>query len=97
MSDEQPPAIGGFIQFGDGPRIPVTDIKWERKHEPVLDAPCLSLLSGFEISLPLPTETAVRILRTVGLPDVADRVEIAAHPDLAELNVQMDGYYGGAE
>jgi len=23
--------------------------------------------------------------------------EIAAHPDLAELNVQMDGYYDGTE
>lgn len=25
----------------------------------------------------------------------SEALEIAGHPDLAELNVQMDGYYGG--
>lgn len=89
-------AMAKFIQFGDGEPIPVTDISitWEPKREPAADASRLQLLSGFEGMIPLPTETAVKLLRMVGLPSEADRFEIAAHPDLAELNAQMDGYYG---
>lgn len=87
----------GFIQFGDGEPIPVTDIKWEFKREPVLDvpnAPRLPLLQDFSVEIPLPPANAAAICRYVGLPELADRIEIEAHPDLAELNVQMDGYYG---
>lgn len=85
----------GFIQFGGGEPIPCTDIRIEWKREPLPDVPRLPLLSGYEVTLPLPSETAARMLRMVGLPEVADRVEITAHPDLAELNVMMDGFYGG--
>ena len=84
----------GFIQFGDGEPIPVTDIKWELKREPVPDAPRLPRLQEFSVEIPLPPANAAAICRAVGLPEVADRIEIAAHPDLAELNAQMDRYYG---
>lgn len=84
----------GFMQFDDGERIPISDIKWTFEREPAPDVPWLPLLSGYEVTLPLPPETMSRMLRMVGLPEVADRIDVAIHPDLAELNVQMDGYYG---
>lgn len=87
----------GFIQFGDGEPIPVTNVEWTLKREPAPDYLRLPLLSEFEVTLPLPPETAARICRIVGEDGVADRIEIAAHPDLAELDVQMDGYYDGLE
>lgn len=83
----------GFLRFGDGEPVPVTDIKWEPRREPAADLSRFPLLTSFEGVIPLPPENAAAICRAVGLPEVADRIEVAAHPDLAELNVQMDGFY----
>lgn len=85
----------GFIQFGNGEPIPVADvhIKWQRM--PVPDVPRLPLLSEYEVTLPLPFEAASRILRIVGEENMADRIDVAAHPDLAELDLVLDGLYGG--
>lgn len=88
--------MAAYIQFGDGEPIPVTDISisWTPKRETKPDYLKLPLPSEFEGMIPLPPEVAVNLLRAVGLPSEADRFAIAAHPDLAELDVQMDGYYG---
>jgi hypothetical protein len=86
----------GFIQFGDGEPIPVTDISWTLKREAVPDYLRLPLLGEFEASLtaPISSWAASGIMRAVGDESMADRIDFEAHPDLAELNVQMDGYYG---
>lgn len=90
-------AMARFIQFGDGEPIPVTDIQWTFKQEatPYLHLP---LLSSFEASFTSPVSSwaASGIMRAVGEEAMADRIDVEAHPDLAELNVMMDGFYGGA-
>lgn len=88
----------GFIQFGDGEPIPARDIEitWERPVPPELaNIERIPLLQNFSVEIPLPPANAAAICRLVGQPALADRIEIAAHPDLAELDVQMDGYYDG--
>ncbi|ACU71868.1 hypothetical protein Caci_2959 [Catenulispora acidiphila DSM 44928] len=87
--------IDGFIQFGDGKPIPVTDISIEWERDPAPHLPHLPLLSEFEVTLPMSIETGSKILRIVGEESLADRINIAIHPDLAELNLQLDGFYGG--
>lgn len=88
----------GFMQFGDGEPIPVTDIRIEWKHEPEPDAPQLPLLDKFECSLTAPISSwgMSGIMRAVGEESMADRIDFEAHPDLTELNVMLDGFYGGA-
>lgn len=83
----------GFIQFGDGPRIPVTGLKTTFTKDETAPAQRRIELVSFEVDIPLPPENAAAICRAVGAPEAADRIEIAAHPDLAELNAQMDGFY----
>ncbi len=40
-------------------------------------------------------EAAASMQRFVEAYAAAEVREVAEHPDLAELNVQLDGYYGG--
>ena len=90
------PATGGFIQFGDGPRIPVENIRWTDR--PKFASPpegAIVNLRDFSVEIPIPPENAAPLARALGAPEVADRIEIATHPDLAELDAQMDGYYDG--
>jgi len=89
-----------FIQFGDGEPISARNIEitWNQEpHRLPADFERLPLLQDFSVEIPLPPANAAAICRLVGVPELADRIEIAAHPDLAELNVQMDGYYDGTE
>lgn len=86
----------GFMQFGDGEPIPASDIKMAFEHEPAPDSGPLPRLGDFQVTVPMPFEAAPGILRLVGEDSLADGIDIAIHPDLAELNVQMDGYYGDA-
>lgn len=85
----------GFIQFGDSEPIPVTNVQWTFKPEP---SPYLRLplLSSFEVSFtgPISSWGASGIMRAVGEEAMADRIDFEAHPDLAELDVQLDGFYG---
>lgn len=40
------------------------------------------------------TETAIEMRKFCAAMQAGFDAEAAAHPDLAELNVQLDGYYG---
>ena len=40
-------------------------------------------------------EAAAALRRFAGAFAAAEAREVAEHPDLAELNLQLDGYYGG--
>ncbi|MGW6946209.1 hypothetical protein ACWGHD_04700 [Streptomyces xanthophaeus] len=42
------------------------------------------------------TETAAVMQKFVAMVQAGFDAETATHPDLAELNVQLDGYYGPA-
>jgi hypothetical protein len=42
-------------------------------------------------------ELAPTIEKAVAAMRAAEVAEVAEHPDLAELNVQLDGFYGAAE
>lgn len=86
----------GFIQFGDGEPIPASDIKMTFEHEPAPDSGLLPRLGDFQVTIPMPFEAAPGILRLVGEVGLADGIDIAIHPDLVELNVQMDGFFGDA-
>lgn len=84
------------MRFGDGPTFPVTSWAWTRPTPAALpEGTRLEMrnLADFHAEVAIPPETAARICRAVGLPQMADRIDIAAHPDLAELNVQIDGFY----
>lgn len=89
----------GFVQFGDGKPIPCTDIHIEWEREPKSDPLQLPQLDKFEGSLTAPISSwgMSRIMRAVGEETTADRIDFEAHPDLAELNVMMDGFYGGQD
>lgn len=94
MSDERPPASGDFIQFGDGPKLPISGCSWMMSQPaPAPDYERLPLLREFSVEIPIPSAVAAAVLRAIGAPAAADRVDIAAHPDLAELNLQADGFY----
>lgn len=95
MSDDQQPATGGFIQFGDGPRIPIADgcsFTLFEQPEP-LEGSFIGPLSLGEISVTtkISTQTTARILRAVGEEAMGDRIEVEDHPDLIELNAQLEG------
>lgn len=97
--------MSGFIEYGDaivqfdnGEPIPVTNLEITlAKTEGDGAEPQPVRLSDFEVTIQLPLEAGIPICNAVGLPEMADRIEFQTHPDLAELNVQMDGYYGGPE
>jgi hypothetical protein len=95
MADDQQFATGGFIQFGDGPKIPVTNVCMtlpELPTAPTPEAPLLKLsdLPAICVEVPMAIETAVGILRAVGMPEAeVDRVEVEAHPDLIELDRRL--------
>jgi hypothetical protein len=96
MTDGRPPATGGFIQFGNGPQVPITSCTWTTpKPRTLPEGARLELLQDFTATIPLPPETAARIFRAIGMPAEADRIEVQSHPDLAELNARLDGFYDG--
>lgn len=98
MTDDQPSATGGFIQFDDGPSIPITNCTFTMAKAPAPpEGTQAELPSDFSATIPLLPETAAGIMRAIGRPDLADRINIAAHPDLTELNAQIDGFYGPSE
>lgn len=90
-------AMAKYIQFGNGEPVPVTDVQWtfEREPAPYLQLP---LLSDFEASFTSPISSwgMSGIMRAVGEEATADRIDFEAHPDVAELNVMLDGFYGEA-
>ena len=93
MTDNPPPATGGFIQFGNGPAIPAENIRWthpERKPQP--EGVRLEMLRNFSAKIELPFgRSAAAVCRAVGMPEVADRIEVETHPDLIELDVRIAG------
>lgn len=86
----------GFIQFGDGEPIPVTDVHIEYTRGAVPAVPQFLPLNNYSVTFtgPISSWATSGLLRIVGEEAAADRIDIAAHPDLAELNVMMDGFYG---
>jgi len=82
------------IQFGDGEPIPVTNLEITSAKTEAGGAGQQPVRPGdFEVTMQLPLEAGIPICRAVGLPEMADRIEFQTHPDLADLNLRLDGYY----
>lgn len=90
--DNPQPASGSFIQFGDGPKIPITDCTWPGPGRPnALEGVRFEMPTFTSAEIDIPFEHAATICRAVGMPELADRIEVETHPDLIALNARVEG------